>query len=115
MPAYEEAGRPGSRDVIKHMVLSIPGRNYKVFLIETLTLWNQTLKKIHVQTVSHTQMPPLFKQISIPYVLHCPQQWEAFHPSPGHSITMPPVGSLVPYNRDRGRTRWLVTGILHDG
>lgn len=88
---------------------------YKVLLSEALTCRNQTLKKIHMQTASHTQTPQLFGQIRIPYALHYPQPRKAFYPSPGHPVTMQQVGALVPYNADRDRTQRLMTGIPYDG
>lgn len=119
MPAREEVGKPGSREVIRHTPCPSPGwghsQSAKVPLGKALTCWNQTLKKIHRQTASHTETPQLFAQIRFPYALRSPRQWEASDPSPGYPITVEQVGTPVPYNIDRDGTQRLMTGGLYDG
>lgn len=67
-----------------------------VSLSEALTLQESDTKE-NTGADSITLQPlPLFRQRRIPYVLRYPQQREAFHPSPGHPVTMQQVRARVP-------------------
>lgn len=113
MPACEGAARPRSRDVMntgpvhpRRKPQSVPSRDPDS--VEPNT------KGIHKQTASHTQTPRPSGQIRILYALHCPSQWKAFYPSPGHPITAQHTGVLVSYSTE-GQASAMMTGFCRMG